>query len=579
MNKYPQFHRNLIFLVLLSCLLRTEVAFAQATSPDSIITASRRIDWAPGLNSSIPDYPVCANVKNAPYNAIGNGINDDTLAIQNAINSTACANGGTVFLPSGQYKITQAIVIQEKSIVLRGAGTNSTTIIGFANGSNVSQIDFKGGGRSQNLVLSGYSKDSTSLTLDNSVNFGTSGGEYIRIEEDQDRTVIEGTTPSSTYPYQAQIVRVKNRDLNSNALNLDRPLYYTYNPTKNIRTQRLWAIRNCGVENLKIDMRGTADVNISFYRAANCWVRNVESINAHWQHVSLGECYQCEVRHNYFHHAQTYGQGGYGISIGDASTDCLVEDNVFYYLRHAMVVQNGATGNVIGYNYSSRSFDNNYPNTDYLIPDLELHGGNPNMNLFEGNSGIQMMADNYWGSSRNNTYFRNYASRYSLGEGSTIRYGLWAVRVDAQNLYYNFVGNVLGRVGDTGQVWLLGKSCPYNLTCNISVEAPVADSRVNATLLNHGNVDRINGAINWDSSISTRTLRNSYYKTSKPAFFGNMPWPAIGPDVTGYVLPIPAQKCFEDYWQAGRGFCPEVVVPAPPPGYPAAPNTLKVVNP
>lgn len=63
------------------------------------------------------------NVKNTfnvrDFGAVGNGIADDTTAIQNAINAAA-VNGGTVFFPSGTYIISSTLNLAS-SIVLRGA--------------------------------------------------------------------------------------------------------------------------------------------------------------------------------------------------------------------------------------------------------------------------------------------------------------------------------------------------------------------------------------------------------------------------------------------------------------------------
>lgn len=45
------------------------------------------------------------------FGAVGNGVADDTLPIQNAINSCQSAGGGIVFLPQGTYKTTAALQI------------------------------------------------------------------------------------------------------------------------------------------------------------------------------------------------------------------------------------------------------------------------------------------------------------------------------------------------------------------------------------------------------------------------------------------------------------------------------------
>lgn len=43
------------------------------------------------------------SVKDAPYNAVGDGVADDTVAIQGAIDDIFAAGGGTVFFPKGTY--------------------------------------------------------------------------------------------------------------------------------------------------------------------------------------------------------------------------------------------------------------------------------------------------------------------------------------------------------------------------------------------------------------------------------------------------------------------------------------------
>lgn len=62
--------------------------------------------------SSFPDWqsPGTVNVKLSPYNAKGNGIHDDTKAIQKAINENEL-----VFFPKGYYKLSKTLVLKENS--------------------------------------------------------------------------------------------------------------------------------------------------------------------------------------------------------------------------------------------------------------------------------------------------------------------------------------------------------------------------------------------------------------------------------------------------------------------------------
>lgn len=65
------------------------------------------------------------NVKEAPYNAAGNGTTDDTSAIQSAINDAA--GGGVVFFPRGTYKITNTLTLGNH-VTMAGVSRTGATI-------------------------------------------------------------------------------------------------------------------------------------------------------------------------------------------------------------------------------------------------------------------------------------------------------------------------------------------------------------------------------------------------------------------------------------------------------------------
>lgn len=72
------------------------------------------------------------NVKSAPYNAVGDGVADDTIAIRNAV--AASTLGDVIFFPKGSYKITDEIVI-DRAITIKGERifSGGTTIYTTAN--------------------------------------------------------------------------------------------------------------------------------------------------------------------------------------------------------------------------------------------------------------------------------------------------------------------------------------------------------------------------------------------------------------------------------------------------------------
>jgi hypothetical protein len=66
------------------------------------------------------------NVKSG-FGAVGDGVTDDTAAIQSAIDAANTAGGGVVYLPPGKYLTTNELTIYP-NIVICGAGRESTFI-------------------------------------------------------------------------------------------------------------------------------------------------------------------------------------------------------------------------------------------------------------------------------------------------------------------------------------------------------------------------------------------------------------------------------------------------------------------
>ena len=71
-------------------------------------------------------FALDVNVRNSPYNAVGNGTTNDRVAIQNAINDVYNAGGGTVTLPGGYTFLTGDL--QLKSNVTLYISTNAVLL-------------------------------------------------------------------------------------------------------------------------------------------------------------------------------------------------------------------------------------------------------------------------------------------------------------------------------------------------------------------------------------------------------------------------------------------------------------------
>jgi hypothetical protein len=548
-------------------------ATAVSAASTDVIPADRRIDWRPGIPGGIPDTSTwtVVNVKNAPYNAVGNGVADDTTAIQNALD--AATPNSVVYLPAGTYRVTRSLSIDynkpKRYMVIRGAGQGLTNIKydGTAD-INIVNIQNSDVGTSDNLT-GGYSKGSTSISVATPTSYVV--GDYILIDQVNAPNLVNTLTDAyhsrnSGTRVMGQVVKITAKS--GSTVTIDPPLHISFSASQSPQAfftlQTSTASHHVGVESLTITNTasiGSSGVTLS--HATQCWVKNVETANIGGYHIYLlYGSFQCEVRDCYMHHGTSYdGDHAYGVSLTRQATDNLIENNIGYHLRHAMLIQSGGTGNVIAYNYTDRMFSYDYPDTDWMMGDLITHGSHPYMNLFEGNQSNTMYYDNVHGSSSHNTTFRNSLTSATQGENRAIIYVLRGVAIDQYNYYQNIVGNVLNLEGQTGVYetssytdYLLRTAFRDGWTTVTSLGAP-SDPNVDSTAIRHGNYSYLDHRTHWDASISTTSLPASYYLTSKPAWFGSVPWPPIGPDVAGYVNDIPAKRRFFQM-QTGK--------PAPP---------------
>jgi hypothetical protein len=229
-------------------------------------------------------------------------------------------------------------------------------------------------------------------------------------------------------------------------------------------------------------------------------------------------------------------------------------------------ITEGSTGTVFGYNYA---VDNYYVSVsgnaaDWQQEDAYHHQAGDNLNLWEGQIGSGFTADDIHGPSFMLTAFRN---RWS-GRDPAITLGLLktqqtiGVSLFSFNRYLNLIGNVLGTAGyHTIYTWSPSSTSDPGsassgdrsifMTGFSGGEGTLAsglpnDMLVLPTLMRWGNYDTVNGTVRFVSAEvasgispygnavpASQTLPASFYLSSKPSWWGSMPWPAIGPDVTG----------------------------------------------
>jgi hypothetical protein len=514
-----------------------------------IVPLDRRITWNPGVRGGIPTTRTnILNVKNAPYNATGNGTTDDTAAIQAAIN--AAVTDDIVYLPTGAYRVTSTLTIN-KAITLRGDGPDFTDINWTpSTGGHILRVTGGGTIGGALSITAGGTKDSSSITISNASTIAVN--DHIVITQ----TNIAGLVYDTGYGSQctwcgndnptqamAQLNRVTAKV--SNTLTLERPLYY--DQTNSPIVKRVTMTQRVGFEDFFIARTNSGSItgyNIYLQYCSNCWVKNVKSQEGGEAHFLLQNSYANTIRESWANHGyDSSGGKDYCFFMYFWNSEHLIENNIAESCRHTLVMEAGGSGNVYGYNYTVNEIQSNDPT--FMSQSQGTHGAHPHMNLFEGNIVGNMDHDNTWGSASHNTSFRNWSRNFS-GVGG-VAFGLWAVDIEQHSYFNNIVGSVLGRPGDTGTQFLTSGSgkASYRFGFLSPGASSVSDSNVLATTYIHATYDYIGNQTLFDAGNADHTVPASLYLAGKPAWFGGLRWPMVGSDLTPMTGDIPAKIRFE----------------------------------
>jgi hypothetical protein len=406
---------------------------------------------------------------------------------------------------------------------------------------------------------------------------------------------------------QAQGVVVTSVNQSTGVMGITPPLYMP-----NWRSSQLpqaWFgtrfVTGDAVENLSIDTTNVTGLGhtISILDCYRCWVSGVRSIDAPRSHVAMYMAWHSVVKDSYFYQGQSHGAVSYGVE-EEYAWDNLVQNNICQQITDSCPNSDGDTeGNVAAYNFS---VDNVYTSPGWFQASFYQHASGDAFDLSEGNVGTGYNADDIHGTHNFETLFRNYLpGQQPAGcDGAPCSLQTNAINLNAGVRYFNVVGNVLGTpgyhnnyqcvalstapcqggngtqtiytlgyTGNGGSVLNPGLNYCSNPACSSTVNY---DPQVSAYLFRWGNYDTVTGAARWcgnssspgwsttcgntsevpaslaaysNAVPSSTALPPSLYLSSKPSWFGGIPFPAIGPDVTGGNLlsvanMIPAQNCF-----------------------------------
>lgn len=406
---------------------------------DTILPNENRTNWeSAGIAGGIPSSITISANCNVNISAVS-GENITTkiisaIASAEVLRSSQNTDFCVVSLPAGDFAITNQIQIPSH-IILKGAGTNTNgnytklnatltsgaAITAIGSGPNLSYAGTNFGAMkskkwiavtpgmsaaiSDLLTVHGY------LYADIAVHAERSGNSSDRIQDPAGKPWGPGI---KSYADKAVGQVLKIIGIDGHNLIVDRPVNEDFSIGSGLTNYLdiyipTSFVENAGLENFIIERIDTSNSDIiQLTRSANVWIKNIHSIKAYRAHVQISHSLNCEVRNGSFSGAHDFGDGGHGYGVKTIfhTNNCLVINNTFDDLRHAISLQLGANANVFDSNISSNSHDNN----GFMKADFSLHGHYSYMNLFENNKGVSLQISDWYGPVRYNTFFKNHLS-------------------------------------------------------------------------------------------------------------------------------------------------------------------------
>lgn len=402
------------------------------TSNSQNLTLNRSTDWSKaGITNSNTDTK--GNIQIFNYVGFPNGdfSNDSILSL--ILNTHQADDSLIIFFPNGEYLFNNPISLKS-NITIKGES------------SDLCIFKFDLTEEKHCIQAIGLPSDAPTLLSQSvfanqqilKVNDGSlfSPQDYIYLI-DNDSNLI---TSSWAYGTTGQIIRIL--DVNGDSLFLASPIRRNFLTTKGAKVMKMNPIENVGIESIKLqrlDQTQAQTSNIYFHNSVNSYVKCIQSIKCNYSHIRISMSSNNTVCGNYFKDAFSYGSGGkgYGVMLCNGSGECLVTENNFQHLRHSMILQAGANGNVISYNYSIQPYWTGVALPSSSAGDLVLHGNYPYLNLFEGNVVQNIVIDDSHGKNGHfNTFFRNRAEYYGIVMNN-------GTPSDSQN----FIGNEVTNTG------------------------------------------------------------------------------------------------------------------------------------
>lgn len=285
-----------------------------------------------------------ADIKSFPFYVKGDGITDDTDAIQAVLDYLNTISGGILYFPTGTYLISDTLIVYS-NITLTGAGRGAAVIDGTGLESTLLNpktfINISGSLGSSLSLSENALEGAASVTLASTS--GLSADDWVLIGS-------AGTLPDGLTGYLANVGEIKRiRTIADGVVTFEDNLFYSYNTSDSAFVKEITFKKNITVSNLTI--RGTDSPNgetgLLLRYAKNVIVENVNFEYVDVNQLQIDSSIYVNVMKNHFwgtYYDGITGNNFYAVVVQNCSQWINVIGNTSVECRHLFVCTANSSG-------------------------------------------------------------------------------------------------------------------------------------------------------------------------------------------------------------------------------------------